>query len=981
MLRFLRRLVAVLTVCSALPAAAQTAATSCPDEQKVKQIPNDVALCSDLEPVIRKPSALPLDKYEEKLSTYLRNFCYRSPSKGWKVDKYLRDTGPYIASYQNGVWSGVSFGTHTPVLVWYSPEMYQWLRANRRETSRTVQETSVPDGAIIVKEMYPAPAAICKDVGWENLRPNSEGAVVMIRDSRASHDGWFWGWFGWKEWTLDWPARASGQAYPFMGFGLYCTNCHSSAKSNQTFSALRNIQGEPGQPLVFLSQNSFRKPSLQNFHMRVAQSTSEGALTLPSHSPYNPQFLRTFRIPDGLPTLDQIASIPSDFYDHVWAKAGKRSSDNQFLTSDQCLGCHSAGGTGLQYEMTEPGTAEKLTNISPYGTWRGSPMALSGRDPIFFAQLESETRRFHPESAQTIEDTCAGCHGVMGQRQFAIDRKASTGVCERFGRRIFNNSAFPRGPTIDGLGAYGALARDGVSCEACHQMSFEGADGEDIWKRPENACVAERQKLLNPGLAGFAKTFTGAFAIGPPTKANGPFKDPKKKPMEAAIGADPVHNENISSSEICGSCHTVHLPVLLGKQIVGSAYEQTTYAEWAFSGYRTGKTPTVPLPLGAGAEPRSCQACHMPTADAHGDTYQSKIATIEEYSNFPATEHTLPPGDIDLPERSGFAKHTLVGLNFFFLKMAQQFADILGIRRSDPMLGDKGIDPLLSAERNLIQQAKTATAAISVSGATIKEDELTASVTVENHAGHKFPSGVGFRRAFIEFDVLDANGVLLWSSGRTKDAGVIVDQDDKPIAGELWWKEDCSALIEPASRLHQPHYEVITRQDQAQIYEELVAAPADTADAQCGFGKEPQGVLSTSFLSICTPVKDNRLLPRGFLNLEGRKQIALALGAEANLAEEVAPVAVGQDADYGSGGADTTIYHVPLSELRDRPAALRAILYYQSTPPYYLQDRFCVAKGGDAKRLFYLAGKLNLKGTPGQNWKLKIVDSGLVEIH
>ena len=29
-------------------------------------------------------------------------------------------------------------------------------------------------------------------------------------------------------------------------------------------------------------------------------------------------------------------------------------------------------------------------NVSPYTEWRWSPMGLAGRDPIFFAQLESE---------------------------------------------------------------------------------------------------------------------------------------------------------------------------------------------------------------------------------------------------------------------------------------------------------------------------------------------------------------------------------------------------------------------------------------------------------------------------------------------------------------------------------------------------------------------------------------------------------------
>ena len=54
---------------------------------------------------------------------------------------------------------------------------------------------------------------------------------------------------------------------------------------------------------------------------------------------------------------------------------------------------------------------------------------------------------------------------------------------------------------------------------------------------------------------------------------------------------------------------------------------------------------------------------------------------------------------------------------------------------------------------------------------------LSARVTVDNKVGHKFPSGVGFRRAFIEFEVLDAKGKPLWASGRTNGAGVIVDDE------------------------------------------------------------------------------------------------------------------------------------------------------------------------------------------------------------
>jgi hypothetical protein len=55
---------------------------------------------------------------------------------------------------------------------------------------------------------------------------------------------------------------------------------------------------------------------------------------------------------------------------------------------------------------------------------------------------------------------------------------------------------------------------------------------------------------------------------------------------------------------------------------------------------------------------------------------------------------------------------------------------------------------------------------------------LEAEVTVANLTGHRFPTGVGFRRAFIEllvFDVATGQERLVWASGRTNRLGVLVD--------------------------------------------------------------------------------------------------------------------------------------------------------------------------------------------------------------
>ena len=49
---------------------------------------------------------------------------------------------------------------------------------------------------------------------------------------------------------------------------------------------------------------------------------------------------------------------------------------------------------------------------------------------------------------------------------------------------------------------------------------------------------------------------------------------------------------------------------------------------------------------------------------------------------------------------------------------------------------------------------------------------------------------------------------------------------------------------------YQPHFQEITRQDQVQIYQELT--------------QDPQGKLTTSFLSIAHRLKDNRSLPKGW---------------------------------------------------------------------------------------------------------------------
>ena len=924
-----KRLLLALAASAWLSAGAALAASDCPDLQPQALTPQDPALCAALRPIVGNPGGLPLNEYEAKLSEFFGAFCHRDQAGGWVRDKLVRDTGPYTNTFADGEWVGQYYGTHQPVVIWYSPDFYSWLKANRpaKGSGGYAADTPIPDGAP-----------------------------------------------------------------PNQGFGQYCVNCHASATDNLTFSSLANIQGEPGEPLTFLFQDYALDPTPPITHHREVTLPKGPAPRLgqPLFA-YNGAFTETFgKTTPNPPAWGDVSKFPSATYDNVWVKktaSDVAGLDSQYITSDQCAGCHDAGSTGLQFDMTKPlpvtnAHGYRLENLSPYATWRTSPMGLAGRDPIFFAQLASETQTFHPGKKAFVETTCLGCHGILGQRQFELDNVLAGKACGDFRREMVAAVPYPPGDAQAKHADYGALARDGISCAACHRAVFNTHTLAKVKDLPQNKCVIERQEQLNTpaGLTGFAATFTGSFFVGPPDAIYGPFKSPKPVPMQHALGITPEYVADFAAPELCGSCHTVHLPVLHRDEVVGYIYEQTTYPEWLFSSFRTDAPPATGLTYKAGSDPADCGDCHMKNREADGKPTVSKIASIQEHTTFPAAENALGADAIDLEPREGFARHTLAGLNVFLINMAQQFPDIFGIPTIDPMLGQKGLPPLLRTEQAMLDQADNEVAGIDVVKTSVADGNLTATVAINNKVGHKFPSGVGFRRAFVEFEVLDRLGQTLWASGRTNGAGVIVDGAGQPIAGELWWADDCSARLSPGKPQFQPHFQTVSRQDQAQIYQELVVSPADVAAPQCGKDPVPGGDLTTSFLSICGNVKDNRLLPKGFEGLEKRIELAKSIGADALLAEEAGAHHVGDDPHYKTGGGDAYDYAIPLADIPGKPASVRATLHYQAIPPFYLQDRFCTAKGPDRDRLYFLAGHLNLDGTEAEGWRFRIISSGPVAL-
>ena len=974
-----QRMLPVLCCLAAL-AGPVRAASICNDEQPTPQVPTDLALCAELDPIVRKPGALPLDEYEVQLNRYVSAMCHRNFAAGWQMDKTVRDTGPFIATLANGKWSGAYFGTHSPVLIWYSPEMMAWLHANRpSDPSKAPAEPApVPDGAIMVKEMYnPPPASACRVPDLLRLRPNSQGMAVMVRDSAGARDGWFWGAIGWQGWVKDWPPPPSNSP-PFAGFGQYCTNCHASARDNQTFASLGNIKDEPGTYLTFLSEDFYRTQSDEPYS-RFSQILQHQRVRLqalrmpPAQPPIDAGFAQALQVT----APPSIGNMPSQAYDHAWVSGAGPDPASTFVTSDQCVGCHSAGGTGLQYEMTTPGPNGLLVNLSPYGTWRTSPMGLAGRDPIFFAQLASETQTFHPAISPKVQDTCLGCHGILGQRQAAVDSAPAQG-CPDFLRETVNAVPLPAGQS---LGPAGPVRRPGARRRFLYGVPPHGA-----WRsryREIPGCAAEPLRGATPGLPQswrqrlcphLHRQLPGRRHGRAVRAVPGSEGDADAARSRHPAGEERYHHQLRDVRHLSHGAPAGHAgrpgagPCLRADHLSRVGLQRLSHRRYA------GRQAAVRGGPAGAVLPGLPHAEHR----ADGSRFRSKIAGIQENSDFPQVENGLPAKDIDLPVRDGFARHVLVGLNVFLIEMADQFSSVFGIARQDPMLGSQGVPPLDFTRDAMLEQADRS-AAIGITDVESSVATLAATVTVSNKSGHKLPSGVGFRRAFVDFRVLDSTGDTLWESGRTNSDGVLIDQLNRPIAGELWWKSDCSARA-GSDNPHQPHYQSITRQDQVQIYQELVTAPPTGVAARCGPHAAPTGEMTTSFMSICGRLKDNRLLPTGFLPLDSRIEISRALGAGADMAEDTDPIGVGDDPDYRDGGADTLTYRIPRGDIAGRPASVEATLYYQATPPYFLQDRFCTATGIDRDRLAYIASALKLEGTAAAGWKLQMVTTGRVAL-
>jgi len=398
---------------------------------------------------------------------------------------------------------------------------------------------------------------------------------------------------------------------------------------------------------------------------------------------------------------------------------------------------------------------------------------------------------------------------------------------------------------------------------------------------------------------------------------------------------------------LSGSCHTVVLPVFdrKGRPVADKTgkpqefHEQMTYPEWQNSIYQNERAPINQSAV------RTCQDCHMQKSFL-GQQLVFRTANIEDI-NYPYTDYRLRDKDITVRVRDQYSRHTMLGINQFGLMMFEQFPDILGIRTADYMYGE-AVPGLLTAQSSGYDLARRETATIEVTSLTKSDNSLEANVSVQNLAGHGFPSGVAFRRAFLTFEVVDKDGKVVWASGRTNSMGAIVRGITEDVLPTEFFYDAAKG-----EQVFQPHYEVISDEGQVQIYEELIA--------------DTQGKITTSFVGLDQVLKSNRLLPKGW-----RPDGPFAEFTRPHGDAERDPEYVNKS---GAIGGDRIVYRMPLDDRTRSAVSVRVTLNYQAIPPYYLQERFTIGKGAETQRLAYLTSHLNVEKTPIDSWKLAIASA------
>lgn len=383
------------------------------------------------------------------------------------------------------------------------------------------------------------------------------------------------------------------------------------------------------------------------------------------------------------------------------------------------------------------------------------------------------------------------------------------------------------------------LARSQAQADGTNELAFVSATASPLAGEGVGCTLCHQILAANLGTPA---SFTGHFGLGTNRHIFGPYDDVVTMPMQRHVNYTPMLGAQVQDSALCATCHTLFTPILddTGKQ-VGEFPEQVPYLEWKNSDYaRRGL---------------HCQDCHMPRMDE-----AVKVSA-------------RPPW---LEPRAPFWQHQFVGGNAFMLQMLADNA-----KRLDANASARQFEPMIEKARDQLRRA----ARLHVSGR--REDaSVVLQIEVENLAGHKFPTGHPYRRAWLHVRVTDERKRTVFESGAVDKSGAI-----RGVSGG-----------------YAEHYDLITRPEEVQIYQAIMA--------------DAQGQPTWSLLRGATYFKDNRLPPKGFVPV-GTDAAHVAVRGRAE-----------RDANFNaqSNGRDEVTYRFDFPPGKGK-LSVEVELLYQSVPP------------------------------------------------
>ena len=467
---------------------------------------------------------------------------------------------------------------------------------------------------------------------------------------------------------------------------------------------------------------------------------------------------------------------------------------------------------------------------------------------------------------------CAGCHGhdVNGIASVAPNG-TDVNVVDDWRSTLMANSA--RDPFFRAKLAHEVLVNSGhgpglenkcLSCHApmgVHEQRMLGATPFTRAMLDTSALAMDGVSCLSchmqsPNAAGLV--FSGDLQFDS-ARVYGPYPEDQIAGwvMEFFVRWRPGFGVHMVNSRNCAGCHTLITETVdLQGQYTGDRFVEQA----TYHEWKNSVYSTSEV---------HCNTCHMPRIDG-------PVILAADYAW--------------LTGQSPFGKHHLVGGNVHMLNIMKDHREALGIPASEVQM-----DSTIARTRRMLQDR---TLDLDLDLVERTSDTAYFSLRLTNRAGHRFPSGYPSRRAFITFVVLNAAGDTVFKSG--------VLRSDHEVEGH-----DAG---------YEPHYDVIRRPDQVQIYEMVMG--------------DVEGNVTTVLERAKEALKDNRLVPLGFRSDHPSYDTTRVAGVPST------------DLNFNRGalgeegsGTDIVRYHVPTA---GQGGPLRAVarVYYQPMPPGWNAEMF-----------------------------------------